>query len=164
MIKIYFDADLCVGCHSCSFACAVEHSASKGAAAALREDPRPVPRRRMTIAKGKHKTIVCQHCKKPKCVEACPNKAFVQEASGEVKLLTEKCGGAWACIEACPFDAVWRGPGVAVKCDMCPDRPEGEFACVTACPTAALYTATPEEYKKISAEQRTSKEPAGEQK
>ncbi len=161
MIKIYFDADLCVGCHSCSFACAVEHSASKEAAAALREDPRPVPRRRMTIAKGKHKTIVCQHCKKPKCVEACANKAFVQEASGEVKLLTGKCGAAWACIEACPFDAVWRGPGVAVKCDMCPDRPEGDFACVEACPTAALYTATPEEYKNISAEKRQKKEPAG---
>jgi len=157
MIRIYFDAEKCVGCHSCSFACAVEHSASKEPAAALLEDPRPLPRRRMVIVKGKHKTICCQHCKKPKCVEACPNKAFVQKASGEVKLLTEKCAGVFKCIEACPFDAVFKAGAVAVKCDMCPDRPEGEFACVEACPTEALFAATPEEYKKISAAKREKK-------
>jgi len=149
MIRIYFDKDKCTGCHACVFACAVEHSESKDPARAFAEDPRPIPRRRMAVVKGKLRSVACQHCKKPKCVEACPNGALVQEATGEVKLYTEKCAGVWECVEACPFDAIWRGPGHAVKCDMCPDRPEGEFACVEACPTGALFAATPEEYKEI---------------
>ena len=156
MIKIHLDAEKCVGCHSCVFACAVEHSASRDPAGALREDPRPIPRRRMAVVKGKLRSIACNHCKEPKCVEACPNGAFVKEKSGEVKLLTEKCAGTWACIEACPFDAVWKGHGVAVKCDMCPDRPEGEFACVIACPTGALVAATQEEWKEMTRKKKES--------
>jgi len=156
MIQIYFDRDKCIGCHSCVFACAVEHSRSKDPAAAHLEEPRPIPRRRMVIVKGKLRSLACQHCKKPKCVEACPNGALVKEESGEVKLLTEKCAGVFACVEACPFDAIWKGPGVAIKCDMCPDRPEGEFACVKACPTGALVAATPEEWKEISKKKKES--------
>ena len=157
MIQIFFEREKCVGCHSCVFACAIEHSKSKDPASALLENPRPIPRRKMIVAKGRYRTVACQHCKKPACVEACPNDAFVKEKSGEVKLLVQKCAGTWACIEACPFDAIWRGPGHAVKCDMCPDRPDGEFACVKACPTGALVAATPEDHKKMGKKKKSAR-------
>ena len=37
MKKVYFDSLKCLGCHSCEFACALEHSQSKSAAQAIGE-------------------------------------------------------------------------------------------------------------------------------
>ena len=65
--------------------------------------------------------------------------------------LCKKCG---LCAKVCPFGAIQPGEAYAIKCDRCPDRPEGEFACVIACPTGALYAATPKEHKKIVREKK----------
>ena len=138
MEAIRFDSKKCIGCHSCAFACAVEHSQSKDPLAAHLEDTKPINRRYVRLVKGKNRAVACVHCKKPACVEACEPGAMQKGDDGLVICDASKCTGCWECIEACPFDAVKPGNGSPIKCDMCPDR-EDSYACVEACPTGALY-------------------------
>ena len=154
METIYFDSSLCLGCHSCEFACAVEHSASKDPAKAHLEDKTPVPRRNVKLVEGMCLTVACQHCEPALCVEACIAGAMGKKA-GEVKCDTDKCISCWMCVMVCPFDAVRPGKFYTIKCDMCPDR-EDSYACVEACPTSALFAATPEEFEKVAKEKKKS--------
>ena len=51
-----------------------------------------------------------------------------------------KCIGCGACVEACPFGAMFMDPDeeVAINCILC-------GACVDACPVKALHILTPEQ-------------------
>ena len=62
MKRIYFDSRRCLGCHSCAFACAVEHSESKDPLRAHREDTRPLARRNVRYVEGACLTVACRHC------------------------------------------------------------------------------------------------------
>ncbi len=149
MKKVYFDSRKCLGCHSCEFVCAVEHSVSKSPAEAILEEKRPVPRRRVSLAEGMCLTLACRHCTPAACVEACIAGAMTKDLeTGEVTCNTDKCVGCWMCVMVCRFGAVKPGQIYAIKCDMCPDR-EDSYACVEACPTGALFVATPEEFEEI---------------
>jgi len=149
MKKIYFDSEKCLGCHSCEFACAVEHSKSKDPAKAHLEDQMPIPRRNVKLVEGMCLTIACRHCDPAPCVEACITGAMRKDAeTGEVSCDTDKCIGCWMCVMVCPFDAVKPGEFYTIKCDMCPDM-EVTYACVEACPTKALFAATPKEFQEI---------------
>ena len=142
--KIYFDSRRCLGCHSCEFACAVEHSQSKDPMRAHLEEEKPVPRRNVRLVEGSCLTVACRQCEPSPCVEACIAGAMIRE-EGEVRCDTDKCVGCWMCVMVCPFDAVRPGELYTIKCDMCPDR--DEFACVVACPTRALFPASPGEFR-----------------
>ena len=137
MKRIAFDSDLCMTCESCELACAVRHSKSKVLDQAYFEIPQPKPRLRVMIKGEKPKIIRCQHCKKPKCMEACEEGAIYRE-SDLVLVDEEKCIGCGACVEACPFNAMFMDEdiGIALSCDNC----EGyeDCACVEACPVDAL--------------------------
>lgn len=137
MRKIKFDRSLCITCHSCENACALKHSDAENVGEIVELDLRPTPRITIVERKGKPKMVKCVFCKKPKCVEACPVDAIVQEDDGYVHIQAEVCDGCGACIEACPFDAIRiSAEGKSVKCDLCLDLEVP--ACVDQCPVAAL--------------------------
>lgn len=138
-----------MGCKSCEFACAVEHSRSKSRYTAHLEEPRPVPRVRVLAVDGYSVPMRCQHCSDPPCLAVCPTRAISRTPEGIVLIDSSRCIGCLMCAEACPFGAVRLDPAlrVAVKCDFCYDRlKRGEKpACVEACPTGALRFGTLEE-------------------
>lgn len=144
MRRIRFDAKLCVTCHSCENACAVEHSEANSISEVVALDLKPIPRLRVVEKKGKPKMIRCVFCVKPKCVAACPENAIIQREDGYVYIDRELCNGCGNCIEACPFDAIVMGDdGKSVKCDLCLGREIP--ACVEQCPVDAMIVVEKDE-------------------
>lgn len=141
--RIVARAKQCTGCRACEIACSLAHARAQDLAEAIRETP--APRRRVRVQArddGKIAFVRCQHCKTPKCVEACPTGAMYQTEDGLVLLNADECTACGACVEACPFQAVWLLPdeSAVYKCDLCVTRLDRDEApaCVEACPTAAL--------------------------
>ncbi len=139
---IYVDIERCLGCLSCYFACATEHSLTKTTYTAPYEVPTPISRIRVVPALGYNVPIRCMHCEKPPCVEVCPTEALYKVAEGPVLLREDLCIGCKGCILACPYGAISLdlGKKVIAKCDFCVDRVRKGLtpACVEACPTGAL--------------------------
>lgn len=129
-VRIRIRADLCTGCRSCVLACALAHG-----------EPSSLHRANIRVVRDEfvRRTEVpylCRQCGRAPCIPACPRSALVQE-NGRVELHLERCdlcGGEPACVQACPFDAIWVSSGRIRKCDMC----GGEPACVRFCVTGAL--------------------------
>ena len=171
MRKIYFDSRRCLGCRSCEFACAVEHSGTKDPHRAHLEADAPVPRRNVQPADGMTLTVACRHCEgipnrdgsrfgdpgPAPCVEACMAGAMRKDPlTGRVACDEDKCVGCWMCVMVCPFDAVRAGKTYSIKCDMCPDRDSP--ACLEACPTQALFEADADELQAVLQRRRGGKE------
>jgi Fe-S-cluster-containing hydrogenase component 2 len=108
----------CVECGLCELACSYS------------KEHKFTPRRaRIRIMS---KTImVCRHCKKPPCIDACKFGAITKnELTGIVMIDEQKCVGCKACIPACPFGGILITPEASViKCDLC----NGDPACVKYC-------------------------------
>jgi carbon-monoxide dehydrogenase iron sulfur subunit len=155
MKKVYFNSRKCLGCHSCSFACAVEHSRSKDPLRAHLETDKPVARRDVRDVAGMCLTVACRHCDPAPCAEACISGAMRRNGA-EVVCDVDRCVGCWMCVMVCPFDAVQPGAIAALKCDMCQDRPD-DYVCVTACPTGALFAADAEEFRERLREAEAAK-------
>ncbi len=137
MRKVKFDKDLCIGCKQCHMACVARHS-STGDIALVRFERHVTPPRlriRYDEEKDQMKILRCVMCKKPKCVEACEYDGMVQDEDGFVHF-TEDCIKCLACVEACPFGAIFVEEGDPYKCDLCLDYPEP--ACVQACKVDAM--------------------------
>ena len=158
MKKVYFDSVKCLGCHSCAFACAVEHSESKDAMRAHLEAMPPVARRKVQLCEGRSLTVACRHCEPAPCVEACIAGAM-RKRDGRVQCDEDKCVGCWMCVMVCPFDAVRPGRVFAVKCDSCAERSEGPV-CVAACPTGALFEDSPADFVARSREKEAKRKAA----
>lgn len=126
--RVILDMDLCVECRSCGAACFYGHKMQ------------PV----VNYAEGEkvHVPIICRQCKKPACVEACPNEAMWQDELTVSKRSLVKCTGCGSCVRACPFgvltDEMIRH--AVPKCDLCEQRVlEGAVpCCVETCPSGAL--------------------------
>jgi Fe-S-cluster-containing dehydrogenase component/formate-dependent nitrite reductase membrane component NrfD len=84
----------------------------------------------------------CNHCEKPPCVEICPVGAMYRRADGIVDFDSTRCAGCKACMEACPYDAIYIDPErqTAAKCHLCAHRTEAglEPACAAVCPEHAI--------------------------
>ncbi|MBN4056166.1 polysulfide reductase NrfD [Rhodothermus sp. AH-315-K08] len=84
----------------------------------------------------------CNHCSNPPCVRICPVTAMYQRADGIVEFDPDQCIGCKACLQACPYDAIYIDPetGSAAKCHFCAHRVEVglEPACVVVCPEHAI--------------------------
>ncbi|AIS53155.1 carbon-monoxide dehydrogenase iron sulfur subunit cooF [Thermoanaerobacter kivui] len=136
MKKISFEKERCMTCHNCELGCATVHSSGKNLISAIEENVMP----RIHIIFNEKKNVVaaeqCKHCKKAKCIEACPEGALYQDKRGMVLLDWDKCTGCGACEEACPFHAI-RVTAKCIKCDLCKDVSDVP-ACVMYCPTGAL--------------------------
>jgi len=111
------DAERCVGCQACMFACArrLGEGGLAGSCIGIRS------------AGGFRKgfvVIVCRACPDPPCADVCPTDALLLHAGGGVRLKPELCIGCGNCNEACPFGAVfWNArenkPQICVHCSYC---------------------------------------------
>lgn len=84
---------------------------------------------------------LCNHCKKPPCVQVCPIGATYRTDDGVILVDSERCVGCRYCIQACPYGARYLHPKthVADKCTWCYHRVVKGLrpACVTVCPVGA---------------------------
>ena len=84
----------------------------------------------------------CNHCDAAPCVTICPTVALYRRPDGIVDLDGDRCIGCKACMQACPYDALYIDPNTrtAAKCHYCAHRVEVglEPACVIVCPEQAI--------------------------
>jgi len=104
--------------------------------------------------------VLCNHCKNPSCVRACPTKATFQREDGIVLMDFHRCIGCRFCMAACPYGSRsfnFRDPrpfiketqenfptrmkGVVEKCNFCAERlAEGKQpACVEVSGGAIVF-------------------------
>ncbi|MAE71475.1 MAG: 4Fe-4S ferredoxin [Gemmatimonadetes bacterium] len=133
------DNRACIGCHACSTACKSENGVPLG-----------VYRTWVSYTEtgrfpdtGRHFQVTrCNHCANPPCVRICPVAAMIRRHDGIVEFDGERCIGCKACLQACPYDAVYIDPetGTAAKCHYCAHRTDlgREPACVVICPEHAI--------------------------
>lgn len=140
MKEIFVDLDKCVGCLTCTLACAAEHSNSKDIVGAMLEKVRS--RIAVESVGGKPVPLMCRHCEEPACVDACMTGAMQKDkVTGIVtnEGHEQKCVGCWMCIMACPYGVITPVEGetrLALKCDRCGGKEVP--ACVASCPQGAL--------------------------
>jgi len=135
---IAWNPDECAACSRCLMTCAAVHEG--GVAPQLSA---------IKWSEGNffygfqfRKPIFCQQCSYPECYFACPFDAIeIDSATGARYINKEKCTGCGICVEACPFEEPRINlnveNNVAIKCDLCKDRPEGP-ACIEVCNREAL--------------------------
>ncbi len=84
----------------------------------------------------------CNHCANPPCARICPTAAMYQRDDGIVEFDNRVCIGCKACMQACPYDAIYIDPdsNTAAKCHYCAHRTDIglEPACVVVCPEHAI--------------------------
>lgn len=111
------DAERCVGCQECMFACARRFGEGGLANSCIG----------VRSAGGFRKgflVIVCRACQNAPCARVCPTDALVIREGGGVKLKPDLCIGCGNCQEACPFGAVFwnqhdNKPQICVYCGYC---------------------------------------------
>lgn len=84
----------------------------------------------------------CNHCADSPCTDVCPVTALWEREDGIVDFDPERCIGCKACMQGCPYDALYIDPEThtAAKCNYCSHRVDAgrEPACVTVCPEDAI--------------------------
>ncbi len=129
----------CIGCHACSTACKSENEVPLGVNRTwvkyVETGAYPDTRRHFQVTR-------CNHCANPPCVRICPTQAMYQRTDGIVEFDNSVCIGCKACMQACPYDAIYIDPdtNTAAKCHYCAHRTEIglEPACVVVCPEHAI--------------------------
>ena len=133
------DQTSCIGCHACTTACKSENEVPLGVNRTWVKyvERGTFPETRRDIA-----VLRCNHCADAPCVKVCPTTAMFKRADGIVDFDTSRCIGCKACIQACPYDAIYIDPEehVAEKCNFCSHRVDRGLlpACVVVCPTESL--------------------------
>lgn len=129
----------CIGCHACSTACKSENEVPLGVNRTWVKyvDTGVFPNN------ARHFQVTrCNHCENPPCVRICPVTAMYQRNDGIVEFDPEVCIGCKACMQACPYDAIYIDPEThtAAKCHYCAHRVDVglEPACVVVCPEHAI--------------------------
>ena len=109
--------DRCIGCHSCSLACArLVHKKLSWDTAGIR-----------IISSGGLSTGFeaksCLACNPAPCALACPTGAFSQRKGGGVIFRRKHCIQCGDCAEVCPVDAIYLDatsePFVCIHCGQC---------------------------------------------
>jgi Fe-S-cluster-containing dehydrogenase component len=150
MKTLIVDPSRCLQCSNCWVACKDEHCDNDWSPIAAKqgEDQWWIRVEEHEAASGAHMRlhrvpVMCMHCAEAPCMDACANGAITRRADGIILISPEGCKGCFACVAACPYDAVFANAEarVAQKCTLCAhlldagwDRPR----CVTACPADAL--------------------------
>ncbi len=142
MYAILFDANECVGCKACVYACARGNQLPDS-------DREGLSDRRFTALdvidedEEWYLRRMCMHCVEPSCASACPVGALKKTELGPVVYDFDRCIGCRYCMVACPFNIPryeWDSMTPRVrKCQMCYERvAEGKStACAEACPADA---------------------------
>jgi Fe-S-cluster-containing dehydrogenase component/Ni/Fe-hydrogenase subunit HybB-like protein len=133
------DHHRCIGCHACTVACKAENDVPL---ASFRTWVKYTEKGRFPAVKRHFAVLRCNHCTKPPCVTICPVNALSKRTDGIVDLDRDACIGCRACMQACPYDAIYlnEDSGAAEKCHFCAHRVEKGLqpACVIVCPENAI--------------------------
>lgn len=129
----------CIGCHACTVACKSEHDVPIGVNRTwvkyVEKGEFPHTRRLFSVMR-------CNHCAQAPCVEICPTSALYTRSDGIVDFDSRRCIACKACMQACPYDALFIDPEThtAQKCNYCAHRTEVglEPSCVVVCPEQAI--------------------------
>jgi Fe-S-cluster-containing dehydrogenase component/formate-dependent nitrite reductase membrane component NrfD len=129
----------CIGCHACTVACKSEHQVPVGVDRTwvkyIEKGTFPNNRRFFTVMR-------CNHCEWAPCVSICPVTALHKRGDGVVDFNSDRCIGCKACMQACPYDALYIDPAThtAAKCNFCTHRLEMGLqpSCVVVCPEQAI--------------------------
>ena len=117
--KLLTEKTMCISCYQCEIVCSIYHFAEV--------NPRRSRIRIMeNTIKGTSTPMVCHQCIKPACVHACQESAITQnKESLAVNIDSEKCTGCMACIEGCPFHAIFidEQTNLPLVCDLCGGNP-----------------------------------------
>jgi Fe-S-cluster-containing dehydrogenase component/formate-dependent nitrite reductase membrane component NrfD len=129
----------CIGCHACTVACKSENDVPVGS---FRTWVKYQEKGRFPAIKRHFAVLRCNHCSNAPCVTICPVNALSKRADGIVDLDRDACIGCRACMQGCPYDAIYlnEDSGAAEKCHFCAHRVEKglEPACVVVCPENAI--------------------------
>jgi phenylacetyl-CoA:acceptor oxidoreductase 27-kDa subunit len=141
----------CIGCYNCMVSCKQEHFLPMGVffSRVLVGESGKYPAVQRLIY-----PVLCNHCKIPPCVDACPTGATRKREDGIVEVDSNVCMGCRACLVSCPYQQRNYLPkkvqehfpgqgltpyeeigqclkplegGTVVKCDFCSDRIERGF-------------------------------------
>src|SRR4030095_4897932 len=113
----------CIGCHACTVACKAEHDVPLGVNRTwvkyIEKGNFPDTRRFFSVMR-------CNHCEDAPCVTICPVTALYTREDGIVDFDPNRCIGCKACIQGCPYDALYIDPNsnTAAKCNFCAPRVE----------------------------------------
>ncbi len=135
------DQGRCIGCHACTVACKVEHGVELGV---FRTWVKYVERGEFPNTRRHFAVLRCNHCTDAPCVAVCPVGALFKRADGIVDFDSERCIGCKACLNACPYDALYIDPDshTAAKCNFCAHRVELDLkpSCEVVCPVGAIIS------------------------
>ncbi|MEN3048541.1 MAG: 4Fe-4S dicluster domain-containing protein [Candidatus Caldarchaeales archaeon] len=133
------DQTRCIGCHACTVACKMENHVPLGV---FRTWVKYIEKGEFPNARRFYTVLRCNHCDDAPCVRICPTAALFVRPDGIVDFDRDRCIGCKACMQACPYDALYIDPetSTAAKCHFCAHRIEVglEPACVIVCPTRAI--------------------------
>jgi Fe-S-cluster-containing dehydrogenase component/formate-dependent nitrite reductase membrane component NrfD len=129
----------CIGCHACTVACKSEHQVPLGVDRTwvkyIEKGTFPNNRRFFSVMR-------CNHCERAPCVTICPVTALYHRDDGVVDFNAARCIGCKACMQACPYDALYIDPDdhTAAKCNFCAHRLDAGLqpSCVAVCPEQAI--------------------------
>jgi len=133
------DQTTCIGCHACTVACKAENNVPVGD---FRTSVKYTEVGMFPDIKRLFLVQRCNHCTDAPCVTICPVNALEKREDGIVDLDRDACIGCRACMQACPYDAIYlnEDTGAAEKCHYCAHRTELGLqpACVNVCPTESI--------------------------
>ncbi len=131
--------ETCIGCHACTVACKAENDVPVGG---FRTNVKYVETGKFPTVKRNFLVQRCNQCTDAPCVTICPVNALRKRPDGIVDVDRDACIGCRACMQACPYDALYLNEdlGAVEKCHFCAHRVEKglEPACVTVCPVGAI--------------------------
>jgi Fe-S-cluster-containing dehydrogenase component len=135
------DQRRCIGCHACTVACKSENEVPIGDFRTWVKYTEvgefPAVRRHFAVLR-------CNQCTAAPCVTICPVIALHKRPDGIVDLDKDVCIGCKACMQACPYDALYlnEDTGGAEKCHFCAHRIEQGLkpACEVVCPEVAIIS------------------------
>ncbi|MCH7905703.1 MAG: 4Fe-4S dicluster domain-containing protein [Armatimonadetes bacterium] len=135
------DQEACIGCHACTVACKAENGVPVGD---FRTMVKYVDVGKFPNVKRNFLIQRCNHCTDAPCITICPVNALFKREDGIVDVDRDVCIGCRACMQACPYDAIYMNEDIKAieKCHFCAHRVEKgmEPACVTVCPVGAIIS------------------------
>jgi Fe-S-cluster-containing dehydrogenase component len=135
------DQRRCIGCHACTVACKSENEVPLGD---FRTWVKYTEVGSFPAVKRHFAVLRCNQCTAAPCVTICPVTALDKRQDGIVDLDKDVCIGCKACMQACPYDALYlnEDTGGAEKCHFCAHRVEQGLkpACEVVCPETAIIS------------------------
>jgi Fe-S-cluster-containing dehydrogenase component len=133
------DQSRCIGCHACTVACKSENDVPLGN---FRTWVKYTENGMFPDVKRSFTVLRCNQCSDAPCVTICPVSALEKRIDGIVDVDHRVCIGCKACLQGCPYDALYLNTttGTVQKCHFCVHRTERGLApaCAIVCPTEAI--------------------------